>query len=317
MAFRDRYEKKKALLGRQHTQQIKNKDSRNSFPSIIRKDKLPPGVEVWKCDSEDHLIEILPSFAGPDFPLDPVTKTQIIEEDDPVYVLDLMVHKNIGSSKMPFVCPNENYGLPCPICEFMGENRLEKEDWKAVRTRRQTVYLIWVRDTRDTEKKGIQIWEVAHFIMEEKLNVISKQPRGGGAIKFSDPDEGQSVAFTKQGKGDKVQYLGHRLVQREDPIPEKLLDGITFSLDSVVDLHPTYEEIEKAFHGQKGKLSNEGDIDKAGSSFSDSGNGRTDDDVPDWMKDPEPPKKEEKKTQVSPKPKGKLIMPKRNLVIRK
>lgn len=307
MAFRDKFKKKKALLSRQHTQQIKNKDTMGSYPSIIRKDKLPPGVEMWRCDASDHIIDIIPFYAGPDFPVDTLTGAKIIEEGDPVYVLDLQVHTNVGPMKVPFVCPHENFGLPCPICEFIKSTRLEKDDWKLVKPKRKTLYLIWDHDSREKEKKGLYVWDASHFIMEEKLNVIAKLPKGGGAIDFADPDDGKSIAFTKQSKGGtNVSYLGHRLVEREMPIPEKLLD-MTFPLDSIVHMHPTYEEIEKAFLAQKSSLSSSEDIDEAGSTFS----GRaTDDDVPDWMKtdEEEEVKPPVKKSIKKPLPKRKVLL---------
>jgi hypothetical protein len=185
----------------------------------------------------------------------------ITEEGDLDYVLDLFVHTNVGSMSKPFVCPYENFGESCPICEFIKSNRLEKEDWKKLVAKHRVVYFIWVHDSREEERKGIQIFEASHFFMQEKIEEIAKLPRGGGSVDFSNYDEGKSLAWTRKGSGvSNTQYLGHRFVERDRPIPDKILD-MTFPLDSIVNMHPSYEEIEKEFRGTLSKM-NLGDTEE-------------------------------------------------------
>lgn len=302
MGFRDRFKNKRGSLGKQHVTQIRNKDTKSRIPSVIMKDKLPAGVEVWQCKEGDHLIDILPWPAGSDMPIDPSSGDPVIEEGDLAYVLDIRVHQNVGSMKVPYVCPYENFGDPCPICEFIKENDLEKEDWKAVAAKRRVFYLIWLHDSRDTEKKGLMLWEISHYSMEEKIAAIAALPKGGGAINFSDFDEGKSIAFSRKGSGaNNTQYLGHRFIDREVRIPDALLDRV-FSVDQVVKMHPTYEEIETAFNGQKGKYSSKGDIEEAGNTFS--GGSAEEDDVPDFMKEMDNTPSEQK---LSSKPKRRFF----------
>lgn len=306
MSFRDRFKNKKGSLGKQHVNQTQNKDSRGRFPSVIKKDLLPAGVEVWQCKEGDHYLDILPFEAGPDFPLDPNTGQPTIAEGELAYVLDVWVHQNVGSMKLQFVCPYENFGLPCPICEFMKDNDLTKEDWSALRAKRRVFYEIWLHDNRDTEKKGIQLWEMSHYSMEEKLAAIAALPKGGGAIRFSDFDDGKTVGFSRKGSGStNTQYLGHRFMDRETKIPDKLLD-MTFPIDQMIKMHPTYEEIEEAFKGQKGKIGTKEEADNAGSSFSGGGSSQQEE-IPEWMKEDSPtgadvPLDLEKKEEKKPAP---------------
>jgi len=285
MSFRDRFKNKKASLGKQHVTQTQNKDSRGRFPSIIKKDALPAGVEVWMCKEGDHYLDILPFEAGPDFPLDPNTGQPVIEEGELAYVLDVWVHQNVGSMKLQFVCPYENFGLPCPICEFMKDNDLTKEDWSNLRAKRRVFYEIWLHDSRETEKKGVMLWEMSHYSMEEKLAAIAALPKGGGAIRFSDFDDGKTVGFSRKGSGaTNTQYLGHRFLDRESKIPDKLLD-MTFHLDQMIKMHPAYEEIEEAFKGQKGKIGTKEEAENAGASFSGGSSMQKEEEIPDWMKE--------------------------------
>jgi hypothetical protein len=247
MGFRARMKKRRSNLGRRTKQQSSTKDKRGRLATIFKKDSIPEGVEFWKCNEGEHLIDILPWFAGDNMPLDdfgnPVSKKG---QDD--YVLDLFVHTYIGSMKEPFICPYENFGEPCPICEHMKANFIDDKDlYDKLRPKRRTVYLIWVHDSREEEKKGVQIWEVAHYFMEAELSELAKLPRGGGVVEFAHADEGKSIAFNKKGKGKTgIKFSAYKFIDRDEEIPDRILDK-TFPVDSIVNMHPSYKAIEKAF----------------------------------------------------------------------
>lgn len=247
MGFRSRMKKRRSNLGRRTKQQGINKDKRGRLATIFKKDNMPEGIEFWKCDEGEHLIDILPWFAGDDMPQDdfgnPVSKKG---QDD--YVLDLFVHTYIGSMKEPFVCPYENFGEPCPICEHMKANFIDDKDlYDKLRPKRRTVYLVWVHDSREERKKGPQIWEVAHYFMEAELSELAKLPRGGGVVEFAHADSGKSIAFNKKGKGKKgIKFSAFKFIDREEELPDRILDK-TFALDSIVNMRPSYKVIEKAF----------------------------------------------------------------------
>lgn len=249
-SFRDRMKKKKKKF-KKRTQKPDGGGER--FPTIFNKKKIPDGVDFYKVPAGEHIIDVIPFEAGKDMPIDPSTGSAITDKGDLDFILDLYVHQNVGSMKVPYVCPYENFRLPCPICEYIKENRLEKDAWSKVSPKRRSIYLIWARNDRDSEKKGIQILDASHFFMQEKIAEVAKLPRGGGNIVFSDPDEGKHVAWTRKGSGkENTSYLGHKLLDRDRPIPDKILDA-TFPLDQCVNMHPSYEEIETAFYGTKGK----------------------------------------------------------------
>ena len=243
MSFRDRMKKKKNGLKRRHNQAPRKSGGR--YPTVFDKKKIPDGVNFFSCKEAQHIVDILPWEVGPDMPFDD-QNVPVTAEGDFDYVLDLFVHQNVGKMKQPYVCPYENFNKPCPICEYMKANRLDKKEWSKIRPKRRSIYLIWNRTTPEEEKKGVQIFDAAHFFMEEKIEEIAKLPRGGGYVVFSDPDKGKSVCWTRKGSGrENTSYLGHRFVDRESPIPDRILDA-TFALDQVINMHPSYDVIAKA-----------------------------------------------------------------------
>jgi len=242
MGFRDRMAKRRSHEGLQKRHNAGTKKTGGRFHTVFNKDKVPEGVNFWMCKEGEHLIDIIPFEAGANMPFDERLKP-ITTEGDLDYVLDLFVHMNIGKTRMPYVCPFENFGKACPICEFIKASRLDKEDWKKLVAKHRVIYQIWNHDTPEEEKKGIQIFEAAHFFMEEKIEEIAKSPVGGGYEDFSNPDTGKSLAWTRKGSGmENTQYLGHRFIERK-PIPDRILDQ-TFPLDGIVNMHPNYDKMK-------------------------------------------------------------------------
>ena len=248
VSFRDRMNKKKAGLKKRANKAPKSGSS--AFPTIFKKSKIPEGVRFFKCEEGLQKIDILPFECGDNMPLDE-KNNPMAEKGEFHYVLDLWVHRGVGKMGQPYVCPHRNFNEPCPICEYMNAQRLPKEEWAAIAPKRRSIYLIWDRRTKETEKLGVQIFDAAHFFMEEKIKEIAELPEGGGYLWFSDPgtknEPGVSVVWKRKGKGAKnTNYLGHRFIDREEKVPDVILDK-TFALDDVINMKPSYEEIKKAF----------------------------------------------------------------------
>jgi hypothetical protein len=253
--LRDKFKNHKADLMQRHQEQIDSKDSGTKYPTIFDEEKIPEGIEFWRCKPGEHLIDIIPFFAG--------SQHHKVKEGKVAYVVDLWVHTGVGPMNLPFPCTSKNFQETDPICEYVAQNRLSTDEWKRVSPKRRTAYLVWVHDSPEEEKKGVQIWEVSHFYFEEKIDEIAKSPRGGGAVTFSDVDSGKSIAFTvkkigtyKDARGtdrDSIGYLGHRFVDRDiEAIPERIL-AQSFPLDEIIKMKPDYDKMSEAFFG-KNKL---------------------------------------------------------------
>lgn len=253
MGLRDAMRKKKEELKDRHKEQIDNTDEKGGlgFGSVFLTDKIPDGMPFFQPEKGSYLIDIIPYLAGANHPRN-------VPEGSLHYVCDIWVYQNVGPGNLQFVSPASNFQITDPISEFIASNRLPKTDWNNVRAKRRTVYLIWDRTSPESEAKGVQIWELAHWFFEKHIDGLGKtNPKGGGSVAFSDIDDGMSIAFTIEQTGtyhdertgkdkDSMDFLGHQFVPRDDPIPDEIVDQ-SFALDSIIHMKPTYEEIKEAF----------------------------------------------------------------------
>jgi hypothetical protein len=264
MGFRKKTRSKRKSLAGRHNKSGKDvgkKGSGKRFASIFSKDKLPEGMEFWRSNEGEHLIDLIPFEAGPDMPLDEANRP-IVEEGELAYFIPLFVHFNVGPMKEPIVCPYENFNQPCPICEYIGNNFLPKKEWQAIKPGHRVVYLVWSHDSIEEEKKGVQVWESSMFGVHQHLEDAARKPKGGGSINFSDIDTGKNVFFEREGKGqtDTV-YKRFSFVDRDDPeLPDTIVDQVEdFTLDSVIKMHPSYDHIASIFKPVSAEGEGEGD----------------------------------------------------------
>jgi len=243
--WKDKIKGYREQLENRHREEQERKP-RKRFGSIFK--DLPEGLEFWKCEEARHEVDVVPFLAGPDHPEVP--------EGEMTYVLPLIVHQNIGPTNENFVCPTDNFNKPCPICEYIIKNRpIPTEEFKEIAGKDRTVYFVWCHDTPREEREGVKVWELADFFFGKPLKEMSKgTARGGEAVLWSDWKKGgKSIAFTKEGTGQgNIRYLGHRFVDRKEDLPDEIMEqtiGSDLSLDSLINMHPTYEEINEAFYG--------------------------------------------------------------------
>jgi hypothetical protein len=228
----------------QRTQESYNsKDSSGKFKSIFIKDALGK-VEFWKCSEDEHFINIIPYLAGKNNPN--------VKEGNWAYNLDIFVHRKVGVNEDSFICLSRSFGRKCPICDEQARLRsLDDYDDKFVKSlnpTRRVVYNIECIDSEKESRKGIQLFDVSHFLFEKELAEIAKKPRGGGFILFSHPDEGKTVFFRKSGNGPtNTEYKAFKFEDRTEPIPDEILDA-ALCLDELIHI-PSYEEVYNSYFG--------------------------------------------------------------------
>jgi len=204
-------------------------------------------LKSWKCKEGEHIIDIIPFLAG--------SNHHQVKEGEPTYLLDIWVHQKVGMNENDCVCLARNYNEPCPVCEYLNSRRLEKdltaeaeESLEALNPKRRCLYNIVCYDSTREEDRGVQLWEVAHFLFEKKILSVARNPRGGGFVPFSSPDNGMSIYFEREGSGmSNTQYLGHKFIDRQVPVSDEILEQ-AYTLDDLVN-KLSYEELKEELLG--------------------------------------------------------------------
>lgn len=217
----------------------KSYESKDSFGE--QADYFKKGVKIKKFypKNGEHLIDIIPFIAGKSHPT--------ISEGKPAYVLDVWVHRSVGTDGGSYVCLQKNYKQRCPICEHQRLMRKEgsytDEEIKNLDAKRRVMYNVLCYDSQEEISKGVQIFETSHFFMEKHLAELAKKPKGGGFIPFAHPDEGKSISWTISKKGQYGEWFGHKFVDRDEEITEDTLEEAHI-LDEIIHI-PTVKELEK------------------------------------------------------------------------
>lgn len=254
-----RQEQKKQLLARTRDA-VKRKDV-SQFASLY---KNPSEVPQWKCAEGKHKVDIIPFISTGKVPAG--RPGDVIPEGELAYLFECWVHFNVGANDDAFICLSKTYGDPCPICEdrkrLIQEGEVEEDVIKGLQAKQRTIYNIICYDTREEEKKGIQVWDVAYFFVERNLRSIAEQSEGGDPIIFADLEEGKQIKFQRKGSGaGNTSFLGHAFVERDYELSAKLLDK-AFKLDEII-LIPSYEEVANCYFGKRGKVAEEEEEEEA------------------------------------------------------
>lgn len=214
-------------------------------------------IQKWFPKDGEHLINIIPYIAGETNPNQ--------QEGYATHMLDLWVHQRVGPSSTSHVCLLKNYKKPCPLCDLQREMRKEgfsEKEIKALQPKRRVLYNIVCLDSLEEEQKGVQIWNVAHWFMEQHLAQLAKNPKGGGFLPFQDPDIGKSISWTIESQGAKNKsYIGHRFVDRDTEVPDEQLEE-AHTLDEIIHI-PTYEELRKVADTLRGDVEENASEDNA------------------------------------------------------
>lgn len=235
-------EKMREQMSRRVQESYDSRESSGRGELYFNRDKTQ-GVPFWKCEasSEEHVIDIIPYCVGDNDPK--------LSKGEVNYLLDIWVHRGIGANESTYICPARNYNKPCPICDHIKElkrdGEYDEELVKSLYPKRRTIYNILCYDSEKEERRGIQIWEVAHWFIERHIAPLARAPKSGGFIPFADATMGKSIAFTKQAK---TEFIGHKLVDRDYEITDEILEQ-AYCLDELIDVLP-YDELYKIYHGK-------------------------------------------------------------------
>lgn len=166
----------------------------------------------------------------------------------PDYVLDVWVHRFVGASKSTFLCLQQMYGKPCPICEererMKNDPTLPEDEYKKLFPKRRGIYNIINVDLPEREQKVLLFEEVFPWFEASMLEVVKYK----NEFTFWDIEEGKTIEFMltekKTPMGVSNTYGQFNFLPRQ-PYMESAYDA-AYKLDDLLVI-PSYEEVRAAF----------------------------------------------------------------------
>ena len=192
----------------------------------------------------------------------PLVRRGEMEVGDMDYVMDVWVHRGVGSTEASVLCLKNTFGKPCPICEQAALLRKQgKEDEAdALKASRRVYYN--VQDIKEPDT--LKVFETSHYLFEKELIDEAREDNEGGFVDFVDPDEGKEIKFKASedvlGSNKFFKYKSFSFEDREEPIGENLLEQ-AISFDEIMNV-PTYDEVKNILFGvDEDEDSNDSDDD--------------------------------------------------------
>jgi len=149
-----------------------------------------------------------------------------------------------------YVCLDRSFNKKCPICQY--REKLKKsgeastEELRLLNPKRRAIYNVHVLDSDKERSKGVQTWDVSHYLFERLVIELAEKKKGGGENLFADPDKGKSISFRKKGSGlTTTEYSAFSFEEREEAVSDEILDQAV-TLDEFLNI-PSYEEVKAAF----------------------------------------------------------------------
>lgn len=252
MSLAQRRKEYSEALKKRTQESYDTRDDSGRFKSIFEANKMQ-GILKWKPSEDDHSINIIPYIAGENNPK--------FKKGTVAYYLDVWIHRAIGVNEDSFICMNRTYGKRCPICDYIAEMKksedYDEEYLKSLNPTRRAIYNIQVLDNTKEREKGVQIWDVSHFLFEKEIAELAKKKQGGGFVYFSDPDNGKIVSFRKKGERQNTKYTAFTFEDRNEIISDELL-GKAVCLEELLHI-PSEDEISDAFFGKENSAPEGGD----------------------------------------------------------
>jgi len=241
------HERKKSFMSKREKairRELSNKESgKRSYgvggKSYLKLELLEEyGLKFYTAKKNDNYIAILPP------------------PDEESYWGQLVyVHFRIGVNRSSFLCPVRNgiKGGRCPICEEH-KNLVDggEEDADILRPYRITprvLYYVLDMESESTMMEGTKLFTAPITLDNNILELVRNKRRSGepDIIDISHPEFGKNVIFTKKGEGLRTEYLGVKLEDRDEPIPEEFYKGLPDFKELLY--YADYDEILEEFRG--------------------------------------------------------------------
>lgn len=210
---------------------------------IFEKDVLTEfSITEFQPTAGDRFIEILPISFDPNVP----------------YFRETCVHFSVGFSQDQFICPHRFLGQKCYRCEVQQRlfrvNKSVTDEIKRLYPSDRIVYLLWERTKELLEEEppdySLQLWNAPKKKVHSKIQNLTRDKLKRTTLDISDvsTDEGRTIGLTIERQGDFPDYSGFELHQRQEPIPEEILEQLELIIDTANERGFLKYSLDMFFH---------------------------------------------------------------------
>lgn len=187
-------------------QDYENKQ-RQQAAAVQRTVVLPEGFEWFKYPKDKNFIkvDVIPFVAATENGPTPLAR------------INYHIHRNVGPGRESFICPQNQKGLPCPICEYIRKldwnDPQEQELRKLLRPQvRQLYAVVQVDGPPETRDKIFVLdtseWQFGHILDEKIKNRDLNDPQEANWNRYADLLEGWSLKLNLEEKEFNTRYIG-------------------------------------------------------------------------------------------------------------
>ncbi len=241
---------------------------------------IPDGIETFRFEEQGlYMIDVVP-YVVARHKGEPGGNPFVDEEDVGAmsYERTYYVHAGVGSDEKSYACLHKEFKEDCPGCEYVQEllSNPAIDRKKVVNPRRpkeRQLFLFYDRTTKESRKKGLRLYECAHYMsFGELLKTTLEACRLGDpdhpAISpgFADPEDGMSLAITvkktqfSSDSGRSGTYnkpVNIQFVPRDRALPAEILEAAPCLDDLPVQL--SYDKFYKLMHQSDSKKASNND----------------------------------------------------------
>jgi len=180
------------------------------------------GIEDFSPTHGDHFIEIFPVSFDPGEP----------------YFKEVSVHFGVGISNDAFICMQRYAQKRCYRCEVQNKMYRDLETYTKDQAKKlyptdRCCYLLWERtkeliDGEDPDYT-LKLWAAPRTKVHSEIQEKARDKINRYTLDVSDLTEngdGRTIGFTVVKQGDFPDYKAFDLIQRNEPIPEEILEKV-------------------------------------------------------------------------------------------
>ena len=227
-SLRDKFKKKDTtILEKMYNEREEKSKAGVGGKSCFNQEMLEKfNVKEFRPHLGDNYIEILPASYDANTP----------------YVFECAIHYSVGVSKDQFICLQRYSGKKCFRCDEQQKMYREHpkgtkptDEIKALYPTDRAIWIMWDRTAEIAENEDpeyqISIWAAAKTKVHAEIQSIVRDKKKKVTLDISDVEEdgdGRTVSFEmiQKNKGDYPDYKGFSLLDRDEPIPDEILEQL-------------------------------------------------------------------------------------------